>query len=129
VSKRKGKGICRGGESKAGKEKSSDKEEKESEKGDEKEERSEAGVGWYFYTGHLEFAAPTSRGIKAPFPLVPRSTVVLVPCHPALRLQPSTLARQISLASRTSSSHPEPPLRTFLYKENDTQTHPQNIRI
>ena len=65
MSKRKGKGICRGGESKAGKEKSSDKEEKESEKGDEKEERSETGVGWYFYTGHLEFAAPTSRALKS----------------------------------------------------------------
>lgn len=36
--------------------------------GDERKERSEAGVWGGTFTGHLEFAAPTTDGIRAPFP-------------------------------------------------------------
>lgn len=40
------------------------------EKGDERERRSELGVWGGTFTGHLEFAVPTTDGIRASFPLV-----------------------------------------------------------
>lgn len=68
MSERKGKGICRARG--RGEERSGDGEERRAEKGDERKERSKAGVRGGTFTGHLEFAAPTSDGIRAPFPLI-----------------------------------------------------------
>lgn len=88
MSERKGKGFAEG---KAGEERSGDEEKRKAEKGNKREESSEVGVWGGTFTGHLEFAAPTTDGIRAPFPFVrafvlfpfPLSIVVLVPCHPA----------------------------------------------
>lgn len=98
----KGKGDLRRGGEGAGEERSDDEEERMAEKGDERERRGELGVWGGTFTGHLEFAVPTTDGIRASFPLwyallpppllppvpsaVPRSTVVLVPCHPRLEV-------------------------------------------
>lgn len=60
-------------EGKAGEEKSDDEEERKAEKGDKREESSEVGVWGGTFTGHLEFAAPTTTdGIRAPLPARPR---------------------------------------------------------
>jgi len=99
---------------------------KRREKGDEREERSEARVGWHFYWS-LGIRCPTTAGIRAPFPSLPPSlTLEFHRSFPSLGCgsgpgvtpprgsESSTLARQISLASRTTSSQPEPLFRTFL---------------
>lgn len=105
--------------------------------GDEKEERKrEVRVGWHFYWS-LGIRCPTTAVLKPltsplslsshrrlPRPLPPRSTTAGPVCHPAQREpQPFTLARQISLASRTSSSRSEPLLQdlpTLFHDRNDT---------
>lgn len=87
-----------------------------------KEERSKLRLGWHFYWS-LGIWYPTTADITIPSRPIPHTTVVLVPCHPTSRSQPSTLVRQISLGSPTSSSQYElllQDLPLLFYDGNDT---------
>lgn len=70
MSERKGKGICGG---RRPWRRGAAKKRERQKKGDERKERSEAGVWGGTFTGHLEFAAPTTESIRAiPLPARPR---------------------------------------------------------